>query len=104
MKNFWQEIKDDALKRINNHNSSLSRTILNTQNTTTILGQVFGQKLSIKVVWKILVTGVIAQGVLSGTPAFANSKQKNLSYSQLLEKIQVGEKSQPGGARSGETL
>ena len=91
MKNFWQEIKDDALKRINNHNSSLSRTILNTRNTTTILGQVFGQKLSIKVVWKILVTGVIAQGVLSGTPAFANSKQKNLSYSQLLEKIQVGE-------------
>ena len=64
MKNFWQEIKDDALKRINNHNSSLSRTILNTQNTTTILGQVFGQKLSIKVGWKSLVPGVSALAVL----------------------------------------
>ncbi|MGD1807357.1 ATP-dependent zinc metalloprotease FtsH [Dapis sp. BLCC M126] len=91
MKNFWQQIKTDLLKRINHHDSSLSRAILNTQNTKTIPGKIPGQKLSRKLIWKILATGIIAQGALLGTPAFADSTQKNLSYGQLLEKVQAGE-------------
>ncbi len=91
MKNFWQQIKTDVLKGINYHDSSLSRATLNTQNTKTILGKIPGQKLSRKLIWKILATGIIAQGALLGTPAFANNTQNNLSYSQLLEKIKAGE-------------
>ena len=87
MKNIWQQIQNDVLKEINHHKSSLSKTILNTQNTKTILGQKSYRKL----IWKILATGIITQGILLGTPAFAKNTQKNLSYSELLEKIQAEE-------------
>lgn len=87
MKNIWQQIQNDVLKEINHHKSSLSKTILNTQNTKTILGQKSYRKL----IWKILATGIITQGILLGTPAFAKNMQKNLSYSELLEKIQAEE-------------
>lgn len=91
MKNFWQQIKTDMLKGINHHNSSLWKTQPTTQNTKTIFWQILSQKFTGKLIWKILATGIIAQGALLGTPAFADSAQKNLSYSQLLEKIKAGE-------------
>ncbi|MCL2924483.1 MAG: ATP-dependent zinc metalloprotease FtsH [Trichodesmium sp. MAG_R04] len=87
MKNIWQQIQNDIVMEINHHKSSLSKTILNSQNTKTILGQKSYRKL----IWKILATGIITQGILLGTPAFAKNTEKNLSYSELLEKIQAEE-------------
>ncbi len=89
MKNFWQQIKTNEPKRINHHNSLLCQT--QSKKKKTILGKIPGKKLSRKLIWKIFATGIIAQGVLLGTPAFADNTQKNLSYSQLLEKIKAGE-------------
>ncbi|MDJ0515607.1 MAG: ATP-dependent zinc metalloprotease FtsH [Trichodesmium sp. MO_231.B1] len=89
MKNFWQQIKTNESKRMNHHNSLLCQT--QSKKKKTILGKIPGKKLSRKLIWKIFATGIIAQGVLLGTPAFADNTQKNLSYSQLLEKIKAGE-------------
>ncbi|NES05669.1 MAG: cell division protein FtsH, partial [Okeania sp. SIO2F4] len=89
MKNFWQQIKTNEPKRMNHHNSLLCQT--QSKKKKTILGKIPGKKLSRKLIWKIFATGIIAQGVLLGTPAFADNTQKNLSYSQLLEKIKAGE-------------
>ncbi|MDJ0555959.1 MAG: ATP-dependent zinc metalloprotease FtsH [Microcoleaceae cyanobacterium MO_207.B10] len=44
-----------------------------------------------KHIWRILASWIITQGVLLGTPAFADNTQKSLTYSQLLEKIKAGE-------------
>ena len=91
MKNFGQQIKTDELKGINHHNWSLCQAQSNTQKAKILFGRIPGGKLTRKLGWKILATGIIAQAVLLVSPAFANSTQKNLSYSQLLDKIQAGE-------------
>ncbi|MDE5071924.1 MAG: ATP-dependent metallopeptidase FtsH/Yme1/Tma family protein, partial [Trichodesmium sp. St5_bin8] len=91
MKNFGQQIKTDKLKGINHHNWSLCQAQSNTQKAKILFGRIPGGKLTRKLGWKILATGIIAQAVLLVSPAFANSTQKNLSYSQLLDKIQAGE-------------
>ncbi|MGL5080011.1 MAG: ATP-dependent zinc metalloprotease FtsH [Microcoleaceae cyanobacterium] len=41
--------------------------------------------------WRMLGTWVLAQGLVFGTPAFAESIPKTLSYTDLLEKIESGE-------------
>lgn len=40
--------------------------------------------------WRILASWVISQGVLLGTPAFADTTTNNISYSDLLHKIEQG--------------
>ncbi|NEP44638.1 MAG: cell division protein FtsH, partial [Okeania sp. SIO2H7] len=88
MKNFWKQIKTDGPNKINNHHPSPWNPKANTQNTKTIIFQKYK-----KLIWRILATGIIAQGALLGTPAFANKSntQNSLSYTQLLEKIKAGE-------------
>lgn len=88
MKNFWKQIKTDGPNKINNHHPSPWNPKANTQNTKTILFQKYK-----KLIWRILATGIIAQGALLGTPAFANktNTQNTLTYTQLLEKIKAGE-------------
>lgn len=41
--------------------------------------------------WRMLGSWVLAQGLVLGTPAFAESTPKTLSYTDLLEKIENGE-------------
>lgn len=41
--------------------------------------------------WRIMGSWIIAQGILLGTPAWADSTPKTLEYSELLQKIQAGE-------------
>jgi cell division protease FtsH len=54
--------------------------------------QTFPQKTIIaKRVGRILGSWMMAQGLLLGTPAFANNTPKTLTYSQLLQKIEAGE-------------
>ncbi|NEO52836.1 MAG: ATP-dependent zinc metalloprotease FtsH [Okeania sp. SIO3B5] len=88
MKNFWKQIETDGQNKINNHHPSPRNPKANTQNTKTILFQ-----KSRKLIWRILATGIITQGALLGTPAFANkaNNQNSLTYTQLLEKIKAGE-------------
>ncbi|GGA30594.1 ATP-dependent zinc metalloprotease FtsH [Okeania sp. KiyG1] len=88
MKNFWKQIKTDGSNKINNHHPSPWNAKANTQNTKTILFQ-----KSRKLIWRILATGIITQGALLATPAFANktNTQNSLTYTQLLEKIKAGE-------------
>ena len=54
--------------------------------TKTPMGQIRGKNI-----WRILASWIITQGVLLGTPAFADSSQETLTYSGLLEKIKAGE-------------
>ena len=73
-----------------NHENSL------TQKTKAIFPRIFSQKFigkftGKKIIWKILATGIIAQGALLINPAFANDAKNTLSYSELLEKIKAGE-------------
>lgn len=54
--------------------------------------QIVPQKTKIgKRLGRLLGSWMIAQGVLLGTPAFADNTPKTLTYSQLLQKIQAGE-------------
>ena len=54
--------------------------------------QIVPQKTKIgKRLGRLLGSWMIAQGVLMGTPAFADNVPKTISYSQLLQKIQAGE-------------
>lgn len=41
--------------------------------------------------WRILASWALSQGVLLGTPAFADTTSNNISYSQLLHKIEQGQ-------------
>lgn len=88
MKNFWKQIETDGPNKINNHHPSPCNPKANPQNTKTILFQKYK-----KLIWRILATGIIAQGALLGTPAFANkaNNQNILTYTKLLEKIKAGE-------------
>nr|WP_302184672.1 ATP-dependent zinc metalloprotease FtsH [Planktothrix pseudagardhii]CAD5966917.1 ATP-dependent zinc metalloprotease FtsH [Planktothrix pseudagardhii] len=54
--------------------------------------QIVPQKTIIaKRLGRILGSWMMAQGLLLGTPAFANNTPKTLTYSQLLQKIEAGE-------------
>ncbi|WP_072719605.1 ATP-dependent zinc metalloprotease FtsH [Planktothrix tepida] len=54
--------------------------------------QIIPQKTIIaKRLGRILGSWMMAQGLLLGTPAFANNTPKTLTYSQLLQKIEAGE-------------
>ncbi|MGL4498848.1 MAG: ATP-dependent metallopeptidase FtsH/Yme1/Tma family protein, partial [Planktothrix sp.] len=54
--------------------------------------QIVPQKTKIgKRLGRLLGTWIIAQGVLLGTPSFADNTPKTITYSQLLQKIQAGE-------------
>ena len=44
-----------------------------------------------KNLWRILGSWIMAQGVLLGNPAVADTVEKPMSYSQLLQKIDAGE-------------
>lgn len=48
-------------------------------------------KMSSRHLWRILGSWIIAQGVLLGNPAVADTVEKTLSYSQLLQNIDDGE-------------
>ncbi|MGK7923439.1 MAG: ATP-dependent metallopeptidase FtsH/Yme1/Tma family protein, partial [Trichodesmium sp.] len=92
MTNFWQTIKTDMLKRINHDNPLLPKTQTTTKKDKTMFRQIFIQKFTgKKIIWKILATGIIAQGALLINPAFANDAKNTLTYSELLEKIKAGE-------------
>ncbi len=48
-------------------------------------------KMSSRHLWRILGSWIIAQGVLLGNPAVADTAEKTLSYSQLLQNMDDGE-------------
>ncbi len=74
-------------KRQNNMNSSW-RTSLTQQQLSS---NSKGHSTAAQRVGRLLSSWILAQTVLLGTPALADSSQKTLSYSELLQKIEAGE-------------
>lgn len=108
IKNFWKQtpIEQQASKKTGLCRSRMSQTdkevgarthhpsLYNTKPKTPNSTGVFGQKITGKHIWRILASWIITPGVLVATPAVADTIQKTLSYSQLLQKVKAGEVTQ----------